>query len=154
MCRKTRFSNALCMHFHVRNKNLRKENMHRNIWHWWMKIGQNLLITRAWRKGKHKKSEIHFFVSIDIIKISLAKFTCSNPRTTDTQRLNPQFFAAQIQILIPNKYLGCGYTDLGFCRNNGWIMENMDKGLTVPKWGLIVWPKIPQTPQILFCRSA
>ena len=55
MCRKTRFSNALCMHFHVRNKNLRKENMHRNIWHWWMKIGQNLLITRAWRKGKQKK---------------------------------------------------------------------------------------------------
>ena len=23
-------------------------------------------------------------------------------------------------------------------------MENMDKGLTVPKWVLIVWPKIPQ----------
>ena len=22
-------------------------------------------------------------------------------------------------------------------------MENMDKGLTVPKWLLIVWPKIP-----------
>ena len=21
-----------------------------------------------------------------------------------------------------------------FCRNNGWIIENMDKGLTVPKW--------------------
>ena len=28
-------------------------------------------------------------------------------------------------------------------------MENMDKGLTVPKWVLIVWPKIPQMPQIL-----
>ena len=26
-------------------------------------------------------------------------------------------------------------------------MENMDKGLTVPKWVLIVWPKIPQMPQ-------
>jgi hypothetical protein len=24
-------------------------------------------------------------------------------------------------------------------------MEKMDKGLTVPKWVLIVWPKIPQT---------
>ena len=23
----------------------------------------------------------------------------------------------------------------------------MDKGLTVPKWVLIVWPKIPQMPQ-------
>ena len=51
--------------------------------------------------------------------------------------------------LIPNKYLGCGYKGLVFCRNNGWIMENMDKGLTVPKWVLIVWLKIPQMPQNL-----
>ena len=29
-------------------------------------------------------------------------------------------------------------------------MDNMDKGLTVPKWVLIVWPKIPQMPQNLF----
>jgi hypothetical protein len=28
-------------------------------------------------------------------------------------------------------------------------MKNMDKGLTVPKWMLIVWPKIPQMPQNL-----
>ena len=26
---------------------------------------------------------------------------------------------------------------LVFCRNNGWFMENMDKGLIVPKWVLI-----------------
>ena len=26
-------------------------------------------------------------------------------------------------------------------------MENMDKGLTVPKWVLINWPKITQMPQ-------
>jgi hypothetical protein len=38
---------------------------------------------------------------------------------------------------------------LVFCRNNCSIMENMDKGLTVPKWVLIVWPKIPQMPQHL-----
>ena len=25
-------------------------------------------------------------------------------------------------------------------------MENMDRGLTVPKWVLINWPKIPQMP--------
>ena len=30
------------------------------------------------------------------------------------------------------------------CRNNGRLMENMDKGLTVPKWVLINRPKIPQ----------
>ena len=28
-------------------------------------------------------------------------------------------------------------------------MVNMDKGLTVPKWVLIVWPKISQMPQNL-----
>ena len=28
-------------------------------------------------------------------------------------------------------------------------MENMDKGLTVPKWGLIARPQIPQMPQNL-----
>ena len=28
-------------------------------------------------------------------------------------------------------------------------MENMDKRLTLPKWVLIVWPKIPQMSQNL-----
>ena len=28
----------------------------------------------------------------------------------------------------------------------------MDKGLTVPKWVLINWPKIPQMPQNLFAQ--
>ena len=50
---------------------------------------------------------------------------------------------------IPNKYLGCGYKGLVFCRNNGWIMKNTDKGLTVPKWVLLIWPKIPQMPHNL-----
>jgi hypothetical protein len=31
-----------------------------------------------------------------------------------------------------------------FCRNNGRIMENMEKGLTIPKWVLINRPEIPQ----------
>jgi hypothetical protein len=33
-------------------------------------------------------------------------------------------------------------------------MENMDKGLTVPKWVLIVLPKIPQLPQNLSAQNA
>ena len=37
----------------------------------------------------------------------------------------------QIQIQIPIIYLGFGYKGLVFSRNNGWTMENMDKGLTV-----------------------
>ena len=28
-------------------------------------------------------------------------------------------------------------------------MKNMDKGLTVPKWVLINWPKVPTMPQNL-----
>ena len=66
------------------------------------------------------------------------------PRTTDTRRLNLKLFEAQIQIPLPNKYLGFGYKELVFCRNNGWIMENMVKELTVPKWVLIVRPKYPK----------
>jgi hypothetical protein len=31
-------------------------------------------------------------------------------------------------------------------------MENMDKGLTVPKWVLIFWLKIPQMPHNLFAQ--
>jgi hypothetical protein len=31
-------------------------------------------------------------------------------------------------------------------------MENMDKGLTVPKWVLMVRPKIPQMPQNLSAK--
>jgi hypothetical protein len=36
-----------------------------------------------------------------------------------------------------------------FCRNNVGIMENINKGLTLPKWVLIVWLKIPQMLQNL-----
>ena len=57
--------------------------------------------------------------------------------------------AAQIQIPIPNEYLRCGYKGLVICRNNGWKIENIDKGLTLSKWVLIVLPKIPQIPQKL-----
>ena len=31
------------------------------------------------------------------------------------------------------------------CRKNNQIHFPMDKGLTVPKWVLIAWPKIPQS---------
>ena len=47
----------------------------------------------------------------------------------------------------PNRYLDFGYKGLVFCRSNGWLMENMDKGLTVSKWVLINRLKIPQMPQ-------
>ena len=31
-------------------------------------------------------------------------------------------------------------------------MENIDKGLTAPKWVLIVWPQIPQMRQNFFAQ--
>ena len=48
---------------------------------------------------------LHFETSF----LCYACFYVSLSRTTDTRRLNPKFFAAQIQIPIPNKYLGCRY---------------------------------------------
>ena len=48
----------------------------------------------------------------------------------------------------PNKYLGFGYEGLVFCRNNGLLMENMDKGLTVPKWMLSNQQKCRKCPEI------
>jgi hypothetical protein len=40
-----------------------------------------------------------------------------------------------------------------FFRNNGLLMKNMDKGLTVPKWVMIVWPKIPQISPEFICPN-
>ena len=74
-------------------------------------------------------------------------------RTTDTRRLNFKLFAAQIHIPLPNEYMWIGYESLVFCRNNGWIIENMDKVLTLPKWVLIVRPKILQRPQKCFSQN-
>ena len=41
------------------------------------------------------------------------------------------------------------YKGLVFFTNNGRIMENLDNGLTVPKWVMIIWPKMPKMPQNL-----
>ena len=79
------------------------------------------------------------FIDIDFFEII--------PRTTDTRRLNHKFFVAQIQIPLPKKNLGVGYKGLVCCRNNGRIVENLNKELTVPKWVRIVRPKIPLMPQ-------
>ena len=81
--------------------------------------------------------------------ISNFHVVCSALCLNTDYRHTMAYFAAQIQIPIPNKNLGFGYKGLVFCRNNGWLMENMDKGLTVPKWVLINWPKIPEIPRSL-----
>jgi hypothetical protein len=72
--------------------------------------------------------------------------------STDCMNAKSLILLAQIQIPIPNKNLGWGYKGLVFSRNNGWIIENMDKGLTVPKWMLIVHPKMTKMPQNLFAQ--
>ena len=56
-------------------------------------------------------------------------------------------FCSPFQIPIKNRYLGFVCKGLVFRRNNGWIIENTDKGLTVQNWVLIYWPKIFQMAQ-------
>ena len=97
------------------------------------------------------KTTINFFDIKRILLWQPSNKACLQfyARTTDKRWLNPWFLAAQIQIPVPNKYSGFGYKGLVFCRNNGWLMEIMVKGLTVPKWVLINWPKISQMAQNL-----
>ena len=46
--------------------------------------------------------------------------------------------------------MGCGFKVLVFCRNNGWVMKNMDNRLTVLKWVLIVCRKnTPNAPEFI-----
>ena len=52
---------------------------------------------------------------------------CIWARTTDTRWINPKFFAAQIYIPIPNKYLAIGCKGLFFCQ----LFENLFCGFTV-----------------------
>ena len=63
----------------------------------------------------------------------------------------PWTHEGQIQIPIPNRYLGFGYKGLVFCRNNGSLMEN--NKLVVPKSVLINRPKIPQKSQKLCAQK-
>ena len=69
----------------------------------------------------------------------------------DTRRLNLKFFAAQIQIPLTNKPIL--NKNLVFCRNDSWVMENMDKELIAPKRVLIVGLKIPQMPQNISAQN-
>ena len=43
--------------------------------------------------------------------VAFSEYMNFNSRTTDTQRLNPYFFAAQIEIPTPKRYLGFEYTE-------------------------------------------
>ena len=62
-----------------------------------------------------------------------------HPRTTDTRLnyLRPKF-KSQSQKNIWDVDRKAEF----FCRNNSWTMKNMDMGLVVPEWVLIVWPKM------------
>ena len=68
--------------------------------------------------------------------------------------VSPWMYTGFLQIRLCHnihRYFGFGYKGLVFCKNNGWIMENMDKGLTVTKWMLIVMPEISQNaPKFIF----
>ena len=55
-----------------------------------------------------------------------------------------QIFIWDWGLNLGRKGFGIWIQRLIFCKKYGWIMENMDKELTVTKWVLIVQPKILQ----------
>ena len=88
-----------------------------------------------------RKYEMHIYC-LYYWRIKL-KHSWFQARNTDAKSL---IFAPKFKL---NEYLGRGYKGVVFCRNYDWIMEKMDKGITVPKWVLIVQPKVPQMNQNL-----
>ena len=54
----------------------------------------------------------------------------------------------------PKWIMGCGYKGLVFCRNSGWIMENMNKGLKMGADSLSEnTPNVPEFICPIFCPS-
>ena len=69
-----------------------------------------------------KKFPLGFVIYLATSKLSgrfFSNLVASTKYIIFTHGLNPEFFAAQIQISIQNKYLGFGYKCLVFCRING-----------------------------------
>ena len=113
----------------IRNKENLTQNLINNLWEqkWLLFVHTASSITNKENQECMSLPEFNGCMGKKCQVDSYKAFTLVRARTTDTRRLNPYFFVAQIQILIPNKYLGCGYKGLLFCRNNGWITENMDQ---------------------------
>ena len=108
----------------------------------------NLFHSKRYLNIDHNRQEIHrnFYLPISTYS-SLAGTPYLGTPTTDVWWLFPKFFT-------PLSYLGdiwdifvLGLKTKVFCRKNNQIHFPMDKGLAVPKWALIVRPKIPQMPQ-------
>ena len=60
-------------------------------------------------KNAQQVMPFHFLSSNPASHFTLPPALLLTAPTTDARRLNPYFFAAQIQIPIPNEYLGFGY---------------------------------------------
>ena len=75
------------------------------------------------REGGKKKREVeaeekeglqHKLIDMQSGCSSIRVHTLAKAQTTDTRMLNLKSFAAQIQIPLPNKYLGVGYKGVVF----------------------------------------
>ena len=65
--------------------------------------------------------------------------------TSNARWLFPKFFSANFIL----GYIWFGLKSKVLCGKNNFMMEIMDKGVTVPKWGLIIQTEISQIPQYL-----
>ena len=78
-----------------------------------------LAILLFWQEVKSFLRRISLSLVYEVFLLITAMKGRARARTTDTRKLNPEFFAARIQIPIRNKYLGCGCKGLVFCKING-----------------------------------
>ena len=110
---------------------------------WPICMSHKKIFFKQWNETSLPTVGPHVYIDL---RLSLLLVVLKWPRKvlyTDYGHTMTKFFPAQIQLPLPNEFLGFGYKGLVFCGNNGWLMENMDKGLTAPKWVLINRPKIP-----------
>ena len=65
-------------------------------------------------EAEEKEGLQHKLIDMQSGCSSIRVHTLAKAQTTDTRMLNLKSFVAQIQIPLPNKYLGVGYKGLGF----------------------------------------
>ena len=97
-----------------------------------------------------KNSSLFYFLPIKWWSCDCYFFLASEaPKNFWGPQKRFKFWILDLKVCLKNLGIGSGLYGKSVL-----YIENMDKGLTVPKWVLIVWPKIPQMPHILPAQFA